>query len=253
MKKNSRLEELEKEATIDIRKKQVFKTNPEFLQLSIESFLEKYNELQNMSAEDAFKRRSILYNDENFMLMMSFYKFYFDENGKEKTYLSDLFKYSDIEDYLDLEKRFCSDIRGNNTEGIISPDGVFYPAVKSHYCICSWLNLKGIDIRKYVRTTMGSMSTLLFSDLSGYITLDKEYDFELSEKQIKAMRTLFRIDTEDSKFASFHNSVEESYRYGFCRFVDPEKTRRQIGLMEDVLGKSQVDSRDILSTKIRFY
>lgn len=253
MNKDSRLAELEKEATIDIRKKQVFETNPEYLQLSIESFLQKYQELQSLSAEESFKRRSILYNDENFMLMMAFYKFYFDDHGKEKPYLSDLYKYSDIKDYPELEQRFCTDIRGNNTEGLISPEGVFYPAVKSHYCICSWLNLKGVDIRKYVRTTMGSRANLLFSDLSGYINFDKEYDFELSERQIKAMRTLFRIDTEDSKFASFHNSIEESYRYGFCRFMSGEKTRSQIGLIEDVLGKREVNSRDILSTKIKFY
>ena len=152
-----------------------------------------------------------------------------------------------------LEAKFCKDISGNNPEGIISPDGIFYPAVKSHYLLCSWMNLKGVDIRKCVRTTYGSNSRILFSDLTDYVYMDKDTDFSLTEKQIKAMKTLFRLNTKDSQSASFHNMVEESYNLGFCKFSNPNKTRRQIELFEDVLGKRQVDSGEILSNKVKYY
>ena len=75
-----------------------------------------------------------------------------------------------------------------NPEGLISPDGIYYPAVKSHYILCAWLNLKGVDTRQYVRTIYGSSSKILFSDLTSYVDMDKETDFSITEQQIKAMQ-----------------------------------------------------------------
>ena len=254
MNKNVKLEKLEQEVPLDIRIETALETNPEYLRLSIESFLEKYQPLLRMGDKlEAYETLKKLCINPNFHLMYSFYNFYFDINGKEQQYSSDLCKLSSITKTKELERAFCSDIGGVNFEGIISPEGIYYPALKSHYCLCAWLNLNGIDIRRYVRSFMGSKSRILFSDLSGYISMDKEKDFALTENQVKAMETLFRIKTRDSKFASFHNAIEESYRFGFCKFLDTLKTHKQIKLFEDILGKRQIDSREILSTKIKYY
>lgn len=254
MNTNIRLAQLEDEASLDLRVEEVFDTNAEYLQLSIKSFFEKYNPLlKEESKFVAYEKLKELCRDPNFRLMHSLYGFYFDDEGNEKKYSSDLNKHFDIKDFRKLEKTFCADIGGMNPEGIISTDGVFYPAVKSHYLLCSWMNLKGVDIRGCVRTTYGSNTRILFSDLTDYVYMDKETDFALTEQQVKAMKTLYRLNTKDSQFAPFHNVVEESYRLGFCRFASSEKTRRQIELFEDVLGKRQVDSGEILSTKIKYY
>ena len=253
MNRNIRLTQLEKEASLDIRTSEALPTNPEYLKLSIESFLEKY---QGLMLEDKFEAQQKLNElclDPNFKLMYTLYRCYFDISGKEREYSTDLCKLANIKKLNQLEQAFCDDTGGTNCEGLISPEGIYYPAVKSHYCLCAWLNLKGIDIRGYVRTFFGSKARILFSDLTDYVYMEKNTDFALTEQQVKSLQALFRINTKDSRYASFHNAVEESYRYGFCRFSDAEKTRKQIELFEDVLGKKEVDSREILSTKIKYY
>jgi len=250
---DTRLKELEEEASLDIRMEKALETNPEYLKLSIDSFLKKYEPLLEMTNLEAVKLLKEMGSDRNFKFMYSFYKIYFDRNKNEHDYGIDLYKISEIKDINQLKKLACDKFGMFNPEGIISPEGIFYPAIDSHFLLCAWLNLKGIDLRQYVRTVVGSKSSILFSDLTDYVFMNKEKDFSLTEKQIKAMETLFRLAAKDLSKESFHNLVESSYEYGFCKFSSLEKTRKQIGLIEDVLGKKQVNSAEILSHKVKYY
>ena len=249
----NRLQQLEQEASLNERIAKPLETNPEYLQLSIKSFLMKYSPLMKGDKLKAYEKLKVLLKDPNFKLMYSFYEYYFDTDGNEIGFSSDLNRLYSIKEFKQIERTFCDDIKGINPEGLISPEGIYYPAVKSHYILCSWFNLKGVDIRQYVRTIYGTSSKILFSDLTSYIDMDKEKDFLLTEQQIKAMQTLFRIYTKNSQFALFHDIVEESYVLGFCKFLDKDKRRKQIQLFEDVLGKKQIDSDEILSSKIKYY
>lgn len=254
MSMKSRLLELEKEAPIDIRVKEALVTNPEFLELSIESFLKKYESVVLMDRNKDESKLKKIFGNPNFRMMYTLYGSYFNANKKDLTSSIDLNMLSSIPNYNTAEQLFMRAVDGKNYEGIISPDGVFYPAIKSHYCLCSWLNLKGVDLRKYVRTVVVEpKACILFSELNDYIKIDVNKDFELTEQQVKAMNMLFKLVTHNSKFAAFHNSIETSYKYGFCNFSDIYKSRKQIELFEDVLGKKIIDSHEILSTKTKYY
>ena len=79
----TRLQQLEQEATFEERIVKALDTNPEYLQLSMKSFLKKYNMLMVGDKFKAYERLKELLNDPNFKLMYAFYGYYFDKDGKE--------------------------------------------------------------------------------------------------------------------------------------------------------------------------
>lgn len=240
--------------SVEARIVRPYKSNKEYLENSIDLFLKKYNDLALMEDKNKSNiKLEALMRDENFKLMHMFYNSYFDADNRNlltKVNLSDCF---DVQEFDTLEKMVVDNLKCKTYEGLIAPNGDYYPVIKSHYCLCSWLNLQGVDIRGYIRATMNSNGRLGFSDLTNYTDMDSDVHFNLTEQQIKAMYTLVKLSTNNKCEGYFHDIVEESHRYGFCKFSDTKKTIKQIGLFEDVLGKKIINSDEILLSKTKYY
>lgn len=242
------------ELSLNARTMRHYKSNKEYLEKSIDNFLDKYDELclmtDKVKAQEKYQEYCL---DENFKLMNTLYNSYFDENRRDLLTMVNLSNCYDIKDYDELERTVVDSLKCRTFEGLIAPNGDYYPAVKSHYCLCTWLNLNGVDIRGFIRATCGVNRKLTFSDLTNYTDMDKDVHFNLTEEQVKAAYTLLKLYTKGSENFSFHDTVEESFKHGFCKFSDTEKTRKQIGLFEDVLGKRIVNSNEILSSRTKYY
>ena len=102
-------------------------------------------------------------------------------------------------------------------DGLILPDGKFYPALGGHYLMMEWLMANGIDCKSAIRAVIYSTS-MAFSDLTGYCDVDN--NFKLTPAQARSMFNLYRLNKMKIP-QDFQNVMLDSRYLGFTLLSNP--------------------------------
>ena len=116
---------------------------------------------------------------------------------------------------LDMLKKSCDE--QSLRDGLILPDGTFYQARGGHIKLMEWLMLNGVDCKSAIRT-FSYLSSVTFTDLTGYCDLDKS--FRLTPEQARAMFNLYRLNKSRCS-DDFQKDMYNSTYFGFTSLSNP--------------------------------
>lgn len=132
-------------------------------------------------------------------------------------------------DFTDTEKIRKFVCRGEKLlEGLILPNGDFYPARGSHFTLSNYLMLAGIDVSSAIRTTCMFGQCVIFSDMKCYC--ENVADMNITEQQAKAMYNLYKLNS--GKFDSFYEVMKASVQAGFLDHRKPALYVSNLELLE---------------------